>query len=204
MALNTAFSSFAVHRCSKDMLGQVKVGRHSANRFRRARVEAERPRIPAPTLFSGLTDGDELDGIPNPAQCAVHLEFLQVLITLEQRVINSNALDRTFDLRPEIRQRYNYTKRRNESVRDRSLDKTFQQRRRVKWEFFVSAATTRFIYWWRHVAATGKVRIDNDTLPPLGAFTCLVSMAFGLLSRYIDDLAFVPPQPWNVRTVLPY
>jgi hypothetical protein len=116
--------------------------------------------------------------LPTAAQCAVHLELLEAIFALQHRVLASNALDRTFGLRPDRMRVYSSALRRAVYVRDARNDAAFAERRKVKWDFFVQAAAARFEAWWGEKCdsvpdggqgtkhRTGCIAHAN--LPPLG------------------------------------
>jgi len=118
--------------------------------------------------------------LPTAAQCAVHLELLEAIFALQHRVLASNALDRTFGLRPDRKRVYSSALRRTVYVRDPRNDAAFAERRKVKWEFFVQAAAARFEAWWGEqcdsVPDWGQGRkhrtgcITHANLPPLGRY----------------------------------
>jgi hypothetical protein len=102
----------------------------------------------------------------------VHLEFLEALFVLRQRVLRSEDLDDVFDIKPE----YKYVDRGGEQKRFK--DTTLWERRQVKWERFVAFAVARFMAWSEKVCGIVRVRDDgarrelsevtDDVLPPLG------------------------------------
>jgi hypothetical protein len=80
--------------------------------------------------------------LPTAAQCAVHLELLEAIFALQHRVLASNALDRTFGLRPDRKRVYFSALRRAVYVRDHRNDAAFAERRKVKWELSVIRCQT--------------------------------------------------------------
>ena len=150
----------------------------------KARVK---PEIPSPTIFKYLEQTDQNNGglndrIPPIAECAIHLELLEVFKILQETVIKSNQLDILFDILPQKRytniRRYDYTNRRYHNKRKlltpvKDHDTTFQQRRKAKWDGFVKLAFLRFSFWadrieehrW-DVFNTGD-QLPADLFPPL-------------------------------------
>jgi len=140
----------------------------------------DQPIIPPASLFSTLQPSTaELKGLPSVAECAVHLELLEAFLILKQKVLTSNALDRTFGLVPkDMIHTVNGKK-------ERKRDPGFEARRNVKWPIFLRIASARFLKWFSSLsrimadeAGVGyeeweqdegrNVQLTVDTLPPLG------------------------------------
>ncbi|KAH8591653.1 hypothetical protein B0O99DRAFT_690461 [Bisporella sp. PMI_857] len=130
--------------------------------------------IPSPEIFSALKYPTAVsDSFPATAECAVHLELLEVFLALKQKVLTSNALDRAFSIVP------------NDKLvtvgrkRTREADATFQTRRAVKWPIYVRLAAARFLKWWDRLDvimsgghpefwdATAEMRVTENWLPPV-------------------------------------
>ena len=117
--------------------------------------------------------------LPTVAQCAVHLELLEVIFALKHRVLSSNALDRTFALKPDQRSVYASTLRRTDFFRVPRNRAKFAEHWKVKWEFFVQAAAARFEAWWDEKSLQYHLQVEEEkkqrtgyitdaNLPPLG------------------------------------
>ncbi|OKL57187.1 hypothetical protein UA08_07335 [Talaromyces atroroseus] len=131
-------------------------------------IDGQRPLIPAPSLFKSLTIttttkarmGEDGYFLPTPAQCAAHLELLEVFFALRYNIVNSAALDTTFG----VEHIYKKTKIR---------DNTFQDRRREKWEFYLKIAVQRFDTWIRAADKIVAEQVKEEKgvslpyLPPL-------------------------------------
>ena len=138
-----------------------------------AKTEAEKPLIPSPAVFVGLSDVKTLHGpgataIPTTAECAVHLELLQAFRALRKQVLESTALDTIFDIKPNPK---TVTKGANSK---KLKDNTFAARRREKWPLFIDLAVARFKVWFEdadeHLASKNAYGDLSQTVdvPPLG------------------------------------
>ena len=138
-----------------------------------AKTDAEKPLIPSPSVFAGLSDAKPLQepgaaALPTPAECAAHLALLQALRALRVRVLASTALDFIFDIRPHP------TKVARGANAKTLRDDTFAQRRREKWPLFVDLAVARFKVWFDDVEEQLAARNPGGSLsqsvdvPPLG------------------------------------
>ena len=148
--------------------------------YRPALTEEQKPVIPAPKIFADLTcASSDLDNIPTTAQCAVHLEFLEKVVQLKQKVLTSNALDRAFRLVPADKLVTRKGKREVEA------DAKFKERQAVKWPVFVRIGAARFLKWWKACSAwlpigDHAIILDEDILPPIGLYLKNFSR-FGLM-----------------------
>jgi len=153
-----------------------------ATKYRRAETSAEKPQIPDNLLFEPLSIDVEkpctTPQLPIPAQCATHLELLQVFFVLHQRVLKSEELDKLFGteaVHPVVRLRDQSTK----TLRDR----TFSNRRELKWTKFLEYSVTRFLAWWRKGREIFKEGQDESCiLPPVDVL--MVWHAFLLNPRF--------------------
>lgn len=132
-------------------------------KFHAARPAEEQPLIPPHSLFASLNnDKVEVDtGLPQTAECAIHLELLETFLILKQKVDTSNVLDRALGIRPDPKK------------------KTFQARRDLKWTIYTWATAAPFLKWWSElgeILKNGQFEQDNTNqwditdavLPPLG------------------------------------
>ena len=136
--------------------------------------------IPSPEIFAALENPTSAsDSPPTTAECAVHLELLEVLLALKQKVITSNALDRAFSIVPKDKLVTVGRKR------TRVADATFQTRRAVKWPVYVRLAAARFLSWWNRLDV---IMSDGKSLPPLGK---LPLRTVGTSLTYFQDVLMV-------------
>ena len=181
MALQISYDQQAIHECTKDAMNAVRGVRWrnlSANNwqppsFQRAPSKAEEPIIPAPKIFQSLSETAQLNDLtllPSIADCAVHLELLQVLYTLRRKVLQSTALDETFDIKPQPREVWRGYGHNRRQVKIK--DSTFAERRKAKWPGFISCAVVRFLEWLKtadaSLGAEGASSKQSRRLPPLG------------------------------------
>jgi hypothetical protein len=187
MALDIAANKHALHSASKNITDAIKCTSKSGAsalwevpRYTTATSKESEPIIPSPSIFKPLLDHTNkannspaaVHRLPSTAECAVHLEFLEALFVLRQRILRSEDLDDVFDIKPE----YKYVDRGGEQTRLK--DTTLWERRQVKWERFVAFAVARFMMWSEKVREIVGVRDDgagrelcevtDDALPPLG------------------------------------
>lgn len=174
MAINIGTGLRALHTSSKTITDDIKGHQTEAADWWDSE-EAE-PAIPHPSLFEHLQQPttSELLGssdLPTVTECAVHLELLEALFFLRQRVLKSEALDAVFGIRPE----HQYVDRLGKQTILK--DTTMWTRRQVKWEKFIELAVVRFLAWWEDIPTVigapedgnGHVEIKDKELPPLGA-----------------------------------
>lgn len=173
---------------------------------RPAATKAEEPSIPDPSLFGGITpntsqtpgpagpssgsasrpdsnrvsdngDSDVL-ALPSVAECAVHLEMLEVFFALRSRVIGSAQLDKAFgfESKPKTvyRREYDYKQRKYVKKPHKIKDSTWKTRRRDKWIVYLHIAVGRFMAWARAadadllLASQQDLTIELPHLPPCG------------------------------------
>ncbi|KAH7128563.1 hypothetical protein B0J11DRAFT_274342 [Dendryphion nanum] len=142
-------------------------------KFRPALTAAAQPIIPSDAIFAALNDTDvsqiEEGAVPNVAECAVHLEFLEaVFMILKQKILTSNALDRAFDIVPQD------TLQTVSRTRTRKPDPTFRKRQEIKWPIYIRLAAARFTLWWKALPeiipkspGVRHAQLTLDTLPPI-------------------------------------
>ncbi|KAK3326734.1 hypothetical protein B0H66DRAFT_470726 [Apodospora peruviana] len=129
--------------------------------------------IPDPGIFGALASDHKAETLPTIAECAIHLELLEALEILQQKVLTSNALDRAFGIVPKNKVQASWPRTRVVLKRDES----FPERRKVKWPIYLRFAATRFLEWWKcldqMLIPTSQggdgtvVDITEDSLPPL-------------------------------------
>jgi hypothetical protein len=154
----------------------------------------EMPRIPAPALFEFLLGQQQASGpdndllLPTISDCAAHLELLESLYTLRQRVLQSTKLDAVFG----IQEHRHTVVRKGKTVRLR--DATLSDRRQPKWKCFVEWSVVRFLLWRRnvHVWCSSEKQdwgFTQRTLPPLDVLMVLHSFLLNpsLFQRHCEQ-----------------
>ena len=140
-------------------------------KYKRASSAAEEPQIPEPALFKGLDAAPPAEpefAIPTVAECAVHLELLEVFYQLRSSIVNSTELDTTFGVaiqkRTVWKKQYDYTKRTYVPQEHKLNDPTWKARRREKWSYFLTLAVARFRGWMRKldVALAARKRQEQE------------------------------------------
>jgi hypothetical protein len=150
--------------------------------YRAAATKDEEPVIPDPQIFAFSDQpGQESDLVlPSVAECAAHLELLEVFFKLRSKIINSPELDAVFgveQVHPVVyRQVSGYSQRQPYKLKDPD----WPAKRREKWGYFLSVAVARFDLWVDKAARTVPekegVPLQLPYLPPLGE-CCLHSDA---------------------------
>lgn len=163
--------------------------------FKTAQTEDEQPIIPPNSLFDGLSpsplEGTHVDGnkMPVIAECAVHLELLEAFLVLKEKIYTSNALDRTFAIRPEDKFVTQYRSRR----KVRQPDKTFQTRRAVKWPIYIRLAAVRFLQWWGKLDGILKSYQDARCGTSSNELSSNMKSSQGLPNKVQKTDAILPP-----------
>lgn len=146
-----------------------------------AQIKVKRPANPLGSSLSTLLESLSVsssspDSQPSPAECATHLELLEVFLQLRLDVLNSKALDHTFGIKEVTRTVFRKVdvsglrSIRFEYKPVKLRDKTFQARRREKWSYYLSIAVERFIVWVEKADAelaelAESTSLDRDGLP---------------------------------------
>ncbi|KAF5025921.1 hypothetical protein F66182_1956 [Fusarium sp. NRRL 66182] len=174
----------ALHKASKDVNQKI-----SSSYFPSATTMDENPVIPSPEVFNQLNDSHK-NNLPTPAQCAVHLELLEVFHALRIKIIDSKELNQTFGLGEETKTIYRrkyvkgLRKYVNEEVKIRN--EIWEKNHPKKWTWYLGAAVQRFLVWaesYNAWMATEMPKADPDDtkagipmtkswwLPPVGVYT---------------------------------
>lgn len=131
------------------------------------------PVIPDPGIFNFATPINvnnepsrrrmTLDlALPTQAECATHLEFLETLFILRQKILVSKELDDVMQTKP-VREHKTGAQGDEKTLKDDKL----WDRRQAKWPRFVELATVRFLAWRDHFNRSSQREITRDNLPPL-------------------------------------
>lgn len=170
-----------------------------------AKTKEEAPVIPSPDMF----DFEELPGrcslssasaqtnpfrFPSIAECATHLELLEVFYVLRQRVLRSPEIDVAMGIHP-VRE----TKTGHNGDTKTFKDPKLWERRQVKWPKFVEFAVVRFLEW-RKVLSTSGYHDNKFYLPPLDVL--MVWHSFLLNPRLFqehcgDEPLYRTRMPWQ-------
>lgn len=174
MAFDIIADRRALHDASRSFVFSLRTA-ESLNSPYRNTWRDHANNIPSEAIFKPLypqiVDGSATrPALPTAAECAVHLEFLQTLYVLRQRILKSVEMDGVFNIQPD----HKVVRRKGEDVKLK--DNTLWPRRQDKWEKWVRLAAIRFLVWWESLHAifdisegeVRDVRITDDTLPPLG------------------------------------
>ncbi|KAF5666356.1 hypothetical protein FHETE_6240 [Fusarium heterosporum] len=196
----------ALHQASREMNRTIRLTYYPS-----AGTIDENPVIPRPAIFD-LVEDLHKDNLPSPAQCAVHLELLEVFHALRIRVIDSKALDEVFNLGEATKKVYRrrfvkgLNKRVNEEITVRNA--VWENNRDNKWTFYLGRAAKRFLEWandYNTFLASKRSKDDLDDgvaeilmiepslLPPVDVL--MVWHAF--LLNPLDFLGYCDEKSWN-------
>ncbi|KAF4440621.1 hypothetical protein F53441_12242 [Fusarium austroafricanum] len=170
MALEHRFTKLSLHEQGKDMvLGKSRPKDSNGKDYKLARDGLDFPIIPSPNIFNFPTTSNTKSqrknipdlALPIQAECAAHLEFLETLYVLRQKILVSTDLDEVMNTGP----------KREEKTGAKGDTKVFKdeglwERRQKKWPKFVEFATVRFLKWREQFNLT-QTEITEDNLPPL-------------------------------------
>ncbi|KAK4099127.1 hypothetical protein N658DRAFT_498724 [Parathielavia hyrcaniae] len=152
--------------------------RKSRPRYRVARTRDEEPVIPAKHIFAfpphpvdDIVDDETGIVLPSVAECATHLELLGVFFKLRSDIINSPDLDTVFGVKQVHRVVYRRVSGRFQRQPFELKDPDWAEKRRRKWEYFLTLAVARFDLWVFRAASTVPekqgVSLKMPYLPPL-------------------------------------
>ncbi|KAM0216396.1 hypothetical protein ACHAQD_007858 [Fusarium lateritium] len=150
----------ALHQASRDFNRGV-----TAKYYPSAPTLDENPVIPSPDIFNLLEDSHE-DNLPTAAQCAVHLELLEVFHALRIQILDSKALDEIFELggatkkvyRPKFVQGLGKTVNQEVTLRNT----VWEENRDKKWTFYLGKAVPRFLVWADKYNASMASELSKD------------------------------------------
>ncbi|KAK4171644.1 hypothetical protein QBC36DRAFT_339591 [Triangularia setosa] len=128
-----------------------------------ARKTTDEPVIPEPAVFEqdDTTNSAPAARLPTVAECAIHLELLETLFVLRERILRSEEIDKTMGIN-----RRRETKTGHNGDTKTFKDTTFESRRQDKWTRFIEFAVVRFLDWRTRLASQSQ-NGDKFTLPPL-------------------------------------
>ncbi|KAI1014633.1 hypothetical protein LB503_004108 [Fusarium chuoi] len=174
MALEHRFTKLSLHEQGKDMVSGPSRPKNSNGLPYELAVKPEDfPVIPDPSMFNFTTPINvsnepsrrrmALDlALPTQAECAAHLEFLETLFILRQKILVSKELDDVMQTKP-VREHKTGHQGDEKTLKDEKL----WERRQAKWPKFVELATVRFLAWRDHFNKSAQREITRDDLPPL-------------------------------------
>ena len=189
------------HTSTLHARGHDAVKAFSFTYFPDAKPGEERIQIPSSTLFDfsersataipkQVTNADstatnEFNQLPNVAECAAHLELLQVFYVIRQKILVSTKIDDAMDIHPK-----RVTKTGKKGDTKTLKDVTFWERRQEKWYCYLEFATIRFLAWSKaltskDVTARGPGPRIPKVLPPLDIL--MVWHSFLLNPRLFHD-----------------
>ncbi|KAL4783853.1 hypothetical protein BJX76DRAFT_348301 [Aspergillus varians] len=167
MALISPTNLLSLHKAAGDQTSSLQ--RFPSRRYHYAsRNSRKLAVIPDPALFRALPNEDPgPKALPTSSECAVHLEMLEVFHALRHEVIQSKELDKAFGLKPSPRIKYRkkWINRKYVAEAVSMRDTTFDERRRLKWTYFLNIAATRFHQWIGIVDGCLK-KVADGVRPP--------------------------------------
>jgi hypothetical protein len=177
----------------------------SCDNFSLASSPSEEPVIPSPEIFHFSQDKVTSSPVrsfrlPHRSECAAHLELLETLFVLRQRILRSPALDSVMGTEP-VRE----TKTGSDGVTKTFKDDKLWERRQAKWPIFVEFAVVRFLEWRKKIWKAFSPSVTNEEpqdlpLPPLDII--MVWHALMLNPRlFMNHFQGTPlhktPMPWE-------
>ncbi|KAH6983409.1 hypothetical protein BKA56DRAFT_583658 [Ilyonectria sp. MPI-CAGE-AT-0026] len=139
---------------------------NNVSEYRSQIQEGWAAKIPSPSVFDFDQQPDleptktNAPPLPSIAELATHLELLETLHLLRQRILSSNEIDNAFDISPQ-----RLVKEGRRGVTKTLKDDTLWERRQVKWTRFVEFAVVRFLNWKENLQF--PLNREDVTLPPL-------------------------------------
>ncbi|KAK4464366.1 hypothetical protein QBC42DRAFT_344777 [Cladorrhinum samala] len=163
-----AFCLKALHNASKLEIQDLE----ALAGYRQATPQEEEAQIPKPELFSflQLSPRNTPNTRPSLAQCATHLELLEVFFGLRLRILQSPELDTAFGIMQDHETVYRYDSAHPQRQPVQLADPNWDEKRRAKWPIFLSIAAARFDMWARNSNETvteTDARSRLQHLPPL-------------------------------------
>ncbi|KAF5611409.1 uncharacterized protein FSUBG_2241 [Fusarium subglutinans] len=174
MALEHRLTKLSLHEQGKDMVsGSSRPKNPNGLPYELAVKPEDFPVIPDPGIFEFTTPISvknepsrrrmTLDlALPTLSECAAHLEFLETLFILRQKILVSKELDDVMQTKP-VRETKTGAQGDEKTLKDEKL----WERRQAKWPKFVELATVRFLAWRKHFNKSSAREITRDNLPPL-------------------------------------
>ncbi|KAL5340260.1 hypothetical protein BJX70DRAFT_361910 [Aspergillus crustosus] len=181
MALISPTNLLTLHYASEHQIRSLQISKSGRYRYLNSHSSVKSLTIPSPELFSPLPKTKEGPGgittLPTIAECAIHLEMLEVFQALRDEVLQSRGLDDTFNIHPAPKTVYRkrWVNRKYVLETASIKDVTFDERRKAKWKYYLQIATERFGQWIRVVngyleratSEAGVVTPEWLLLPPL-------------------------------------
>ena len=167
-------------------------------KFSPAASPDDEPAIPSPDMFDFLPAPDDKSAgsfrLPHRSECAAHLELLEALFALRQRVLRSEALDSVMGTEPVRVAKTGYN----------GDTKTFKDgwlgtRRQVKWPIFVEFAVVRFLAWCKPFsqAQAAKMRISLPPVDVIMVWHALMLNPRLFMEKFQDTPLHAASMPWQ-------
>ncbi|KAL4963651.1 uncharacterized protein BDV14DRAFT_201617 [Aspergillus stella-maris] len=150
MALISPTNLLTLHHTSADQIRDLQdVPSRRYNHVNDSYPDEQPLRIPDPAIFTDLPVEDQGNTLPRTAQCATHLEMLEVFHAYRNEIIASPELDEAFSIaaQPQIKYRKKWNGREFVAEAVSIRDPDFEERRKQKWTFILRIAALRFCEW---------------------------------------------------------
>ncbi|KIL93013.1 hypothetical protein FAVG1_04194 [Fusarium avenaceum] len=171
MSLEDRITKLSLHEKGSDMVSSPsRPNDPNGKPYEIASKVEDFPVIPNPNIFNFANASNTKPprksssrdlALPTLAECAAHLEFLETLFILRQKVLVSKELDDVFLIQP-TRETKTGFQGDTKTLKDEKL----WEKRQAKWPKFVGFAVVRFLAWREHFNSS-MVEITRDNLPPL-------------------------------------
>ncbi|KAF4471911.1 hypothetical protein FALBO_1172 [Fusarium albosuccineum] len=199
MALESSDTKSSLHKLGKDMvLATTRQHGPDGKPYQLSTKPQDKPIIPDLAIFNFDDEQKPHNSdvsLPRVAECAAHLEFLETLYVLRQRIFVSKEFDDAMDIKPNRE-----TKTGHVGDTKTFKDNTFWERRQQKWPKYIEFAVIRFLAWRRRINQGVYETITSDNLPPIDVLMVWHSFMLNprlYLSHCSDEPLFNLKFPWK-------
>jgi hypothetical protein len=128
---------------------------------------ADKPDLARENSHNKAADDGKFNRLPTIAECATHLELLEVFYVTRQKILVSKEIDNALNIHPNRE-----TKTGKKGDKKTLKDETFWDRRQEKWKRFLEFACVRFLSWMDGLGPDDTIVTGNEPrlpkhLPPL-------------------------------------
>jgi len=179
-----------LHRRGHEVLSGFLDGKTSTT-YKPASKKEEEPVIPAPEIFQNDLSKRSLRGLPTVTDCAIHLEFLETLFVLREKILRSDAIDKSMGIAL-ARETKTGFKGDSKTLKDT----TFETRRREKWPKYIEFAVVRFLDWQGNLSKDSDLSVDVPPLDVLMVWHAFLLNPLLFNTHFRDRPIYSLPFPW--------
>lgn len=203
MSLESSHHKESLHQAGHGLVPTLTQSRYLA-KYSLSTSKAQDPVIPSPALFSFDEQRPASDAsgsrLPLVAECAAHLELLEVFYVLRQKILVSQDIDDAMNISPKRE-----TKTGKKGDTKTFKDTTLWERRQKKWQTYLEFATLRFLAWEKQlkqddVSKTPRGNYSLRQLPPLDVLMVWHSFFLNPRLFYVhcgQNLIYQIRMPWK-------